>query len=328
MDFAPLIRASYLARSRMNTPNDPSRIRPPSLFERLEDRVLFDGVPDATFILPDADLDSSQPAQVANAQAADAAVPRELIVIDAGVENSEQLVQSLLESNSTSNFEIFYLQSDQDGVQQISNRLGETDTPYDAIHILSHGEPGNIELGSSTLNNDNVNRYLNELASWSNSLTGEADILLYGCELAENQDGQSLIQTVSAVTGADVAASVDLTGEAEAGGDWQLEFVTGEVQTLALTAENWNGTLATDGAVTIQDIEDPAAGTITLSNNGAPEVVTVLNTPTRVGQMLERVWTFNETGDTGRSTFVFDVSGIANINACLLYTSPSPRDRG
>ena len=48
-----------------------------------------------------------------------------------------------------------------------------------------------------------------------------------------------------------------------------------------------------------------------------PEVVTVLNTPTRVGQMLERVWTFNETADVGRSTFVFDVSGIAGINATI-----------
>ena len=304
----------------MLTPNDTPHNRTPSLFERLEDRVLFDGVPDATFILPEAESATIQPAQVAGAQSAVPTAPRELIFIDGGVENSEQLVQSLLESNSSSQFEIFYLQSDQDGIEQISNRLNETDVPYDAVHILSHGEAGNVELGSSTLTSNNINRYMSDLASWSNALTDDADILLYGCELAGNEEGQNLIQTISSVSGADVAASVDLTGDATAGGDWQLEFVTGRVQTLTLAAHNWNGTLmveATDGAVTIQDAENSGAGTATLSNNGDPEVVTVLGTPTRVGQMLERVWTFNETVDLGRATFVFDVSGITGINATI-----------
>ena len=304
----------------MHTPNPSPRNQTPSLFERLEDRVLFDGVPDATFILPQADSAAAEPAQVANAQSADTTAPRELIVIDGGVENSEPLLKLLLASNSGSDYEILHLNSDQDGVQQISNRLSESTLTYDAVHILSHGEAGNVELGSSTLNSGNVNRYMSELASWSNALTDDADILFYGCDLAGNEQGQSLIQTVSSVTHADVAASVDLTGAAEVGGDWQLEFVTGQVQTLALTANNWSGTLAieaTDGAVTIQDAENSAAGTITLSNNGDPEVVTVLNTPTRVGQMLERVWTFNETADTGRATYVFDVSGIAGINAMI-----------
>jgi len=52
-----------------------------SLFESLEDRVLFDGVPDATFILPQADVDQPIPAQVQEAQPADISGPRELIII-------------------------------------------------------------------------------------------------------------------------------------------------------------------------------------------------------------------------------------------------------
>ena len=114
----------------MSTPTPPFQYHISSVFERLEERVLFDGVPDANFILPQANDVAEQPAQIVNAQttgttASSSAVPRELIIIDRGVENSDQLLQSLLDSNSTSNFEIFYLQNDQDGIQQISNRLAQ-----------------------------------------------------------------------------------------------------------------------------------------------------------------------------------------------------------
>ena len=60
-----------------------------SLFESLEDRVLFDGVPDATFVLPQANAAEPVPAQVQEFQQAEISAPRELVLIDAGVENSE-----------------------------------------------------------------------------------------------------------------------------------------------------------------------------------------------------------------------------------------------
>ena len=59
-----------------------------SIFEALEERVLFDGVPDAAIVLP-ADAATEVPAQVESLQQADLDAPRELIVVDPGVENSE-----------------------------------------------------------------------------------------------------------------------------------------------------------------------------------------------------------------------------------------------
>ena len=301
-------------------PNGGSPHKFYSLFESLEERVLFDGVPDATFVLPTTDSAEPTPAQFENLQQSAQSPPRELIFVDASIENNQELLSSLLQSNTTSLFEIRILDQSQDGIEQISDALSSSSVQYDAIHILSHGQAGNVKLGASELNLNNINSYSEEIASWSSSFTEDADILFYGCELAGSTDGQSLIETISALTGADVAASDDLTGTAARSADWNLEFASGQVETLALSAANWQGTLAieaTDGAVTIQDAENSAAGTITLSNNGDPEVVTVLGTPTRVGQMLERVWTFNETADTGRATYVFDVSGIAGINATI-----------
>ena len=44
-------------------PTNNNGFLPKSFFESLEDRVLFDGVPDATFILPEADAQEPVPAQ-------------------------------------------------------------------------------------------------------------------------------------------------------------------------------------------------------------------------------------------------------------------------
>ena len=76
----------------MHSPNQDSGFVFRSLFESLEDRVLFDGVPDATFILPQNDATDSIPAHVQPMQQAELSGPRELIFVDAGVENSEQLL--------------------------------------------------------------------------------------------------------------------------------------------------------------------------------------------------------------------------------------------
>jgi len=248
-----------------------------SLFEQLEERVLFDGVPDATFVIPATDAGEPIPAQVQNAESAYAENPRELILIDAGVENAEQLLSEILESQSGSSLEIRFLDSNENGINQITQILNESDQKYSAIHILSHGEEGEVSLGNAVLSNETLGLYSDQLVSWANALTDDADLLFYGCDLAGNQDGKSLIESVSAVTGADVAASEDLTGDAAQGGDWSLEFVQGQVEATTLSAENWSGTLAveaSDGAVSIEDAENSAAGTITLTNNGAPEVLT------------------------------------------------------
>ena len=210
----------------MNTPN-PTNHKFPAFFERLEDRVLFDGVPDAAFILPVEDVSSTVPAQVVdiNATRSMETTARELIIVDAGVEDGAELVQALIESKRESTFEIRFLQSDVDGVEQITDLLSQTNASYSAIHIVSHGQAGSVALGSSVLDSESINQYKSQLALWGNALTEDADLLFYGCELAGNEAGQSLLETVSAATGADVAASVDLTGSTAADGNWSLSLI-------------------------------------------------------------------------------------------------------
>ena len=252
-----------------------------SLFESLEDRVLFDGVPDATFILPQTDVEQPVPAQAQDVQQADSG-PRELVLIDAGVENSQELLAGILESKPNATLEIRVIDGDSDGVAQISAILAESDATYDAIHIISHGEEGEVNLGNTSLNSANLGSYADQLAGWSDALTGEADLLFYGCELAGNAEGQMFIESISVITGADVAASDDLTGSAELGGDWDLEVSVGAVEATILSAENWDGTLQidvdSDGLDGADDLDDDNDGILDVDEGFVPATIVAIDT--------------------------------------------------
>ena len=194
--------------------------------------------------MPQIDAAEPIPAQVQSAHQADVSGPRELIIIDPGVSNSEELLAEVLESRSDTAFEVLTLNANEDGVSQITEILGQAEGDYDAIHILSHGDEGEVQLGNTVLSADNLGRYTDELAGWADALTEDADLLFYGCELAGNAQGEQFIESISAITGADVAASDDLTGSANAGGDWELELNVGTVEATSLSAENWEGILA------------------------------------------------------------------------------------
>src|SRR5207344_800661 len=64
---------------------------------------------------------------------------------------------------------------------------------------------------------------------------------------AEYADGKALVKALSQLTGADVAASEDLTGAANKGGNWTLEYDTGHIDAaLAISATEqatWKGVL-------------------------------------------------------------------------------------
>ncbi|MCP4968896.1 MAG: DUF4347 domain-containing protein, partial [bacterium] len=129
-------------------------------------------------------------------------------------------------------------------------------------HIIAHGSDGSVDLGNTTLNADTLNQNQLSIALWANAFDEAGDILIYGCNLAETADGQSLVNNLSELTLADVAASDDPTGHASLGGDWDLEYTQGQIETDTLidqdTAEQWHGLLAPPTAAdnTISTHED------------------------------------------------------------------------
>ncbi|QDV46218.1 hypothetical protein Enr13x_61270 [Stieleria neptunia] len=189
----------------------------------------------------------------------------ELVFVDAGVQDYQQLIDDLRAGNEHADLEIYLLDATRDGVLQIGEILdGYTDV--DAIHVLSHGNDGKLRLGDSVLDEGSLAGYAGELATWGASLSDEADVLLYGCELAETAAGQTMIEGLAALTGADVAASIDDTGSGSLGGDWELEFATGRIESNPILAESydatWSGLLATPEISTTDEtlVNSPATG--------------------------------------------------------------------
>ncbi|MBN2644598.1 MAG: DUF4347 domain-containing protein, partial [Desulfuromonadaceae bacterium] len=114
----------------------------------------------------------------------------------------------------------------------------------DAIHLFSHGSTGSLQLGSLTLDSTNLQTYGDALRQLGSALSEQGDLLLYGCNVAGDETGRAFIDELAQLTGADVAASEDLTGNAALGGDWELEAASGSIEAETLAPAGFSGQLA------------------------------------------------------------------------------------
>ncbi|WP_321277125.1 DUF4347 domain-containing protein [Thiomicrorhabdus indica] len=226
---------------------------------------------------------------------------QEVAFIDTSVADYQTLVEGL-----PAGIEVVLIEANQDGIQQIAD-WAANNSGYDAIHILSHGSDGQVQLGTANLNNDTLASYSNALAQIGQSLTEDGDILLYGCNVAASETGVEFIGKLAQATSADIAASDDLTGAADKGGDWVLEVEAGSIESEILMAINYKGALPERELIT--DFE----GLITENNFG---YVVSTNGSVSASNILDTGWNVSAQGDTDSSTLIqlwndFDFVGDA-----------------
>ena len=202
--------------------------------------------------------------------AAGETVQQEIIFVDAVVPDIADFLQN-------HPGEVIYLDAGRDGVEQIAEAL-QGRTSVAAIHILSHAESGQVRLGSSLLTADSIqDEHADDMEVIRAALAADADILLYGCDIAADAAGLHFVQALADATGADVAASDDTTGADELGGNWTLEVQHGQIdaQTLAVTA--WHGVLAQNntGAWTITGTTASQGSTASAATTTAGVTTTV-----------------------------------------------------
>ncbi|MFK7893107.1 MAG: DUF4347 domain-containing protein, partial [Granulosicoccus sp.] len=200
-------------------------------------------------------------------QADSIALRREIVLLDAGVEDGEQLLADLLAENDVSAVQVYLIDSSEDGISQITEILG-AETNLGTAHVISHGNVGELRLGNTSLSSANLAVYAEQIKSWGEAFADGGDILLYGCELASDISGQALVDSVSILTGTDIAASSDYTGSADQGADWQLEYEHGDVSSRVISpgsTSSWNGVLGTISVTTFNDIAD-GGDTSSISN--------------------------------------------------------------
>lgn len=186
-----------------------------------------------------------------------------VLFVDKGVQDYQQLIAGVKDGTK-----VILIDSNKDGVQLIAEALSSY-TNLDSIHILSHGNIGTIELGTTSLNYNSIGDYSTELSTWGNALVETGDILFYGCNVAKGEPGKRFIQRFVEITEADVAASANITGAKALGGDWKLEFFKGDVTAMFAVSLDlmfrYNGVLLTNGTA---DGTYDFAGTLGAADSG------------------------------------------------------------
>jgi len=191
-------------------------------------------------------------------------IAQELVFVDTDTPDYQTLVDDLL-SNSREDrqIEVVLLDNSRDGIAQITDVLSDY-RELDAVHIISHGSEGAIDLGGTLLEFDTLLANTTAIQGWAEAFSEQGDILIYGCNLAASEDGQALVESLARLTGADVAASDDLTSSTEKGGDWELEYSTGSIETSVAissqTQSSWSGVLASFSVNTTADTADANPG--------------------------------------------------------------------
>ncbi|HEX7639556.1 MAG TPA: DUF4347 domain-containing protein, partial [Burkholderiaceae bacterium] len=264
-------------KKRQFAPKPVSTPRPRALLaQALEPRLMFDGAVPASVAagwhagephaphgegpalsVADGRADQAHrgdPARAAGTAQARSAAPsqdKQVVFVESDVSNAAGLISQL-----PSGSEVVVLDAGQDGLAQIA-QWAQTHSGYSAIHVISHGQVGDLMLGSVEVTSANVANFQSELAQIGRSLRPGGDLLLYGCDVAQGTAGHSLIDMLAQDTGRAVAGSTDLTGAASRGGDWTLEYASGPIRVATLNLPGYDGLLSTttfdtlDGTTTV-----------------------------------------------------------------------------
>ncbi|WP_448208305.1 DUF4347 domain-containing protein, partial [Azospirillum sp. sgz302134] len=235
---------------------------------------------------------------------------KEVVFVESNVPDLQTLV-----NDTRAGVEVVLLDASKDGLAQIA-QWAETHSGYDSIHVVSHGAEGEVFLGTLTLDQTTAAARSADLATVGRALTADGDLLLYGCYVGNGGRGTALLDTVAALTGADVAGSVDATGDAAQGGNWALEKTVGTVTADAAVtraSESWAHLLTLpDG---LQDVLNstttgPFANGFTYTLGGSGETTKLSTSPS--GIYLQ---SSNSTTDhTGTFTISADNTNVASFD--------------
>ncbi|WP_145288461.1 FG-GAP-like repeat-containing protein [Rosistilla oblonga] len=207
-----------------------------------------------------------------------ATVRTEVVVIDSAVQDAATMLAGLQGSaDPSTNWIVVRIDPSSDGIQQISDTLARQSS-VDALHLIGHGDGRGIDLGGIFLDVDSLSGYASDIALWGDAFSHDADILIYGCDLASTADGRTLVEAIAALTAADVAASDDATGHELLGGDWDFEYSIGDISTTPLAEAwsfdvSWYGTLAVITGTGGSDILEGTTSADTISGNGGNDII-------------------------------------------------------
>jgi VCBS repeat-containing protein len=295
---------SFLPRSRSApTPTRKASANQPLELLALEDRVLYSavpiGLPDAapnepselenleqqvnelihwTSLLAEADLIEPGATSETIGQSAPDAGGTILVVVDQGIADYQTLLDDI-RNQLPQQHSLLLIDSTGDGWLQLNQYLSQHQG-IQQVHLFSHAASGQLLLGNQSLQLDDLFND-DSAAIWQRALHPDADVFLYGCQLAADPSGELFVSQFAMFSGADVAASVDQTGNAS-GADWDLEFSVGLLDSDSLFSDDhplhWEGTLdpqtfSRSGVQELSGIDRGSTSAVAVDSSGTYVIV-------------------------------------------------------
>ncbi|MGB3264630.1 MAG: DUF4347 domain-containing protein, partial [Microcoleus sp.] len=137
-------------------------------------------------------------------------------MLDPTIPDSKLLLQGIEPGTQT-----YILENSTDAVEQITAILAQHQG-IETLHIITHGGSGKIYLGTAELNSSNIENYSHQLQQWRNAFTANASIILYGCNVAAGETGRQFLTQLHQLTGANISANSQPTGNSALGGTWDI----------------------------------------------------------------------------------------------------------
>ncbi len=241
----------------------------------------------------------------------------QLLIVDEQIEGYESLVNDITSGNDTVAYDILTIAETESGIAVVSDFLAGGGK-FSAVHIVGHGSSGEIQLGTDTLTAATLSSYEQELASWTPGLSVDADILVYGCEVAGSVQGQALVRQIAAITDSDIAASDDLTGHADLGGNWALEYQVGNVEAdVAFSNDqqgSWHGTLDISSSLVAHLEFEENGGSVATDSTVNGNDGSWTNAPSWSGDSAVGAFSLDFTGDSFNNNAVVAVPDDVSLD--------------
>ena len=156
---------------------------------------------------------------------------REIAFVDPKVDNLKSLLGGI-----RPDVDVFMLTADEPALRQMARAVEGRDG-LDVIHVIAHGQPGEVSFATGALSLATLSQYGNDLTKIGLALNG-GQLLLWSCETGRGEQGNNFVKMLALSTGAKIGTSTGLVGAAARGGQWQLDAQVGATDSVApLTAE-------------------------------------------------------------------------------------------
>ena len=148
-----------------------------------------------------------------------ATTTQQILLIDSQVQDLDQLIAGVQPNTA-----VYVLHPQENGIAQITTIL-QQHAAIETVYLVAHGQPGCLYLGNTIFNQETLPTVSELLKNWN-----IGQLLIYACNLANGETGETFLHSLHHYTKAKIAASSHPIGQTEFGQNWQLNQTTHPIE--------------------------------------------------------------------------------------------------